>query len=313
VFAPGVVIPDYQSKPLKTYEVSDKSAVDETTAINNMQQLITLMGEQNSFDLTNKVKDGDRLFFMNKLDPSASSIVNLKTGDITANAGTKNYMTLTSTPGLIKKDEAVSIAKRYLQQLKYADFNDASLVQGHVGGVNMGTHDSLNQSQIYEKFTTVRFDRNLDSLPLLGHSRIVVQLAEQGKLHGMIKQWPAYNGSAVNREAEVVPDDAKKSIATHLMQENKNAKNITVEQVNLVYYESRGKIEPALHIICKVQLAKSKTDTTRMTFPYDIVEPILKNPKMLYTYMAESHKDQPKLKDEADMKQPAMRGNDERK
>ena len=313
VFAPGITIPDYQNKTLQTYTLSDKNAVDEPTAIASVKQLVTLMGEQNHFDLTNSIKDGDRLFFVNKLDPSASAVVNIKSGDITANAGSKNYMGYAATPGLLKEREAVQIAQRYLQQLQYADVNDAALLQGHIGGVNMSAHDSIHQNGVYEKFTTVRFDRRLDSVPLLGHSRMVVQLAEEGRLHGIIRQWPSYNGSAVSREAEVVPDDVKNSIAKHLTNENKNAKHIIVNEVNLVYYESRGKIEPALHIICKVQLAKSKSDTTLLTFPYDIVEPILKNPKMVYTYMAEDRMSGAKRQDAINTQEPPKRGDDEKK
>jgi len=313
LFATNVTIPDYQSKPLKTYQLNDTSAIDEATAVNNVNQLLTAMGEQLNFDLSGKLKEGDRLFFMNKQDPSASCIVNMKNGDISANAGTKNYMNYGATPDLLKKEEAMRMAKQYIQQLKYADFNDVQIVPGHIGGVNMGSHDEQNRSQIFEKFTTVRFDRKLDGIPVLGHSRIVVQLAEKGKLYGMIRQWAAYNGSPISREAKALPDDIKKSIARHLMKENEASKKITVKQVNLVYYESRGMIEPALHVICEVQLPKSKTDSTLETYPYDIVEPILKNPRMIYTYMAESHKDQPKQNDEVDTKEPPKRGEDEQK
>jgi hypothetical protein len=313
VFGTNVVIPDYQSKPLKAYQLSEENAINEVTALNNVNQLLMAMGEQLNFDLTNKMKEGDRLFFMNKQDPSASCMVNLKSGDISANGGTKNYMNYGATPDLLKKEEAMRAAKQYIQQLRYADLNDVQMVPGHIGGVNMGSHDEQNKSQIFEKFTTVRFNRQFDGIPVLGHSRIIVQLAEKGRLHGMIRQWAAYNGSPVSREAEALPDDIKKSIAQHLTKENEASKRITVKQINLVYYESREMIEPALHVICEVELPRSKTDSTRVTYPYDIVEPILKNPRMVYTYMAESHRDQPKQNDEVNTKEPPKRGEDEQK
>jgi hypothetical protein len=313
VFGTNVGIPDYQSKPLNTYQLSEENAINEVTALNNVNQLLMAMGEQLNFDLSNKMKEGDRLFFLNKQDPSASCMVNLKSGDISANTGTKNYINYGPTPDLLKKEEAMRTAKQYIQQLKYADLNDVQMVPGHIGGVNMGSHDEQNKSQIFEKFTTVRFNRQFDGIPVLGHSRIIVQLAEKGRLHGMIRQWAAYNGRPVSREAEALPDDIKKSIAQHLMQENEVSKKITVKQINLVYYESREMIEPALHVICEVQLPKSKTDSTLVTYPYDIVEPILKNPRMVYTYMAESHKDQPKQNDQVNTKEPPKRGEDEQK
>src|SRR6187397_1258028 len=313
VFSPGAVIPSYQDKLLNTYQVSEKSAMNESMVINYLKQVLSLMGEESNFELTNKTQEGDRWFFLNKNDPSASCIVNVKTGDIQVNSGTKNYMTSASTQDLLKKDEAVKIAQRYLQELKYIDLNDKSLVEGHVGGINMGVHDEKNESQVYEKFTTVRYDRKFDSIPVLGHSRFILQLAEKGKLHSIIRQWPIYNETKISKDEEVVPDEAKRAIVQHLMNENKNAKKITVNQVNLVYYESKGMIEPALHVICQIQLPKSKSDTTLMTFPYDLVEPIMKRPRMIYTFMAEPHRDQPAQSDKVDTAQAPKAGDDERK
>lgn len=314
VFAPTATIPAYENKPLNTYLLSDKAAVDEKTAVDQMKQLLTTMGEQDNFDLANGVKDGNQLFFINKQDPSASCMINLSNGDISVNTGSQKYMDAGSTPGLVQKDEARKLAEGYLQNLKYANFNDASVVLGHIGGVNMGQYDGQGNSQVYEKFTTVRYNRMLDSILLLGHSRMVVQLAERGKLHGLIRQWADFNPTRVQRGEVVGRDDVQQSIAQHLMGENKGASKITVNKVDLVYYERKGKIEPALHVICQIEYPADAIGATKGPFPYDLVEPILKNPGISYTYMAESpNNQQPVQSNKLNTQEPPKRGDDERK
>jgi len=307
-------IPDYEKLTLNTYEVSDKARINESTASANVKKLLEVSGAGMDFVANPDAKTSDMMWFKNVKDPSAILNINLKNGDISMNRGTMQYMGNKATPDLLKEDEAVKMAKTYLTKMGVDMGDEKSMYLGHVGGVNMGSHDEMEGNKIYEKFTTVRFDRKLDNIPILGHSRIIVQMAEKGKLQGLIQQWAPMNPTAVKPEAVLAKDQVKKSIEEHLLRENEGVKKITIRKINLVYYDDgKGVIEPALHVICDLFYPASAKDSTLKSFKYDTVEPLLKNPRIIYTFMAEKHDDHPKPQDGVDNNEPLIRGQDEKR
>jgi len=183
---------------------------------------------------------------------------------------------------------------------------------GHVGGVNMTMHDYKEGNRIYEKLTTVRFDRMLDNIPVLGHSRLLVQMGEKGVIQSIIKQWTPLSSVAVKSDSLVSKDEVKKSIEDHLMGENKGASKIIIKKINLIYYDNgKGIIEPALHIIGLVLVPQSSKDSTLMSFKHDTVEPLLKNPRISYTFKGEDHP-AARQSDAIDNNSPMPRGIDEK-
>jgi hypothetical protein len=307
-------IPDFQKRPFTTYSLSEKAKINPDQAQAQVRKLLDISGETKYFDLNKAVKENDILWFNHKKDPSAFVKINLQNGDISFNNGTLAYMEKKSTPDLLKKEEAVKMANSYMEKMGFKVADDKSLVLAHVGGVNMGNHDAKEGTKIFEKFTTVRYDRVLDNIPVLGHSRITVIMAEKGKLQQMIANWAPLSSAAVSKERVVIQDDLKNSIEKHLVADNSGAKKIIVKKINLVYYDDgTGILEPALHAICEVQLPKSKNDTTLITVKHDLVEPILKDAKMMYTYMAAKRDIVPKQSDTVNMKEQLIKGSDERK
>jgi hypothetical protein len=309
----GAIIPEYQKMPLNTYMNAEDAKIDEKAARKNIENLLKYAGATSEFDIAKSVSDNGMLWYRNPKDPSAILNVNLSNGDISLNRGTKAYAGNSSTPGLLQKDEAVKAATEHLKKLGYWKDGDNSMVVGHVGGVNMTMHDDKkNENMIYEKLTTVRFDRKLDNIPVIGHSRLLVQMGSKGTIQSLVKQWTTLSNIAIKSESFVTKEDVKKSIEDHLISENKGAKKIIISHVNLIYYDDgHGIIEPALHIIGTVQMPRGPKDSTLVSFKHDMVEPILKNPKMSYTFKGERH-EMPKETDDANIEKKTDRSADDK-
>ncbi|MCX6243099.1 MAG: hypothetical protein NTU98_00190 [Bacteroidetes bacterium] len=307
-------IPDLQNQTFNTYTVSEKARINPEQARILARKLLDISGEARNFDLEKPVVENEKMWWLkHKKDPSASLKINLQNGDISLNNGTMAYMEKKSTPDLLKEDAAVKMANSWMEKMGYK-LDDKSLVLAHVGGANMGNYDQKEGAKVYEKFTTVRYDRILDNIPVLGHSRIIVMMAEKGKLQQMIANWAPLQSAEVKKERVVIQDDLKGSIEKHLIGDNAGAKNITVKTINLVYYDDgSGILEPALHALCEVQIPKGKNDTTLITVKHDLVEPILKDAKMMYTFQAVKRDIVPKQADTTNMKEELIKGRDERK
>jgi hypothetical protein len=308
----GVTIPDYEKLPLQIYEMAESAKIDETTAQKNIKQLLGFAGALDEFDLANPVKDNNMLYYKNAKEPSAILYVNLSNGDISLNKGTMAYMGFNSTQSLVKNEQAIKMATGYLQKLGFGAGEEKSMIVGHVGGVNMAIHDDKEGDKIFEKLTTIRFDRKLDDIPVVGHTRLLVQMGEKGVIQSVIKQWAPFSGKALKSESIVNRDEVKRSIEDHLTGENKGAKKIIVNKINLIYYDNgKGIYEPALHIIGVVMMPRSSKDTTLINYKHDMVEPLLKHPRLSYTFKGEDHPS-PAQSDAIDKNARMPRGPDEK-
>jgi hypothetical protein len=309
----GADIPDYEKMALSSYTVSEKARLDENGAKAMVQRTLEASGAMTEFNTKESVKDGDRLWYRNPKDPSAILNVDLRNGDVALNRGMRPYMGNTVTPDLMKNDDAVNAAKTYLQKMGVDLSDEKSIYMSHVGGVNLGTHDEKQGEKTYEKFTTVRFDRRLDGISVLGHSRVLLQLAEKGKVQSFIKQWAPVDGAKVAPEQVAKKDEVKRSLEDHLTKENEGASKITVKKIVLVYYDDgKGIMEPALHVICEVEYPGVKGAPSQK-YKHDTVEPLLKQPRMSYTFTGEKHDAEPKKTDEVNQNEPIQRGPDEKK
>ena len=310
-YEPGVTIPDYEKLSLNTYQTAENAKTDEETARKNVVGLLEYAGAAKEFDLKDGMKENDMIWYRNPKDPSAILNVNLANGDISLNRGMLAYSGNNSTPDLIKQVDAVRVATDHIQKLGFGKNDENSMKVGHVGGVNMAIHDDKDGDKVYEKLTTVRFDRVLDNIPVIGHTRLLVQMGSKGMVQSLVKQWAPLANTAIANDSEVNKDEVKKSIETHLTNENKTATKIIVKKIDLIYYDTgKGIIEPALHIIGEIQVPKSQTDSTLVSFKHDMVEPILKSPRLSYTFMGEDHIS-PKVSDAINPDEQIQRGEDE--
>jgi hypothetical protein len=228
--------------------------------------------------------------------------------------GVAQYLGNRTTPKLLKADKAVERAREYLTKLGFP-IQESELAVVHVGGMNQGVFDG-KQSTVYEKFTTVRFGRILDKIPVYGHARIFVQMAEEGKLTKVIRQWTPLEKAAVKSEEIIAADDLKKRLEQAILGENADAQKVRIGSLELVYYDNgTGIIEPAIRVKGKTVHSSTGKDGKSITeeFPYDTVVPLLKTPQLRYPFTHGGVAKAPTETDREDMQQEIRRSDDDMK
>lgn len=246
-----------------------------------LNRLRDLSRTKTQFKVNEEMQRTGETWYNSPQDPSAAARINQRNGDLSFNEGMSRYRGDKATPGLLTAAAAEQRAKEYLKQLELP-VKDNDWVVAHVGGVNLGIHEN-DATKVVEKFTTVRFDRQLDGIPVYGHSRIVFQLAEEGRINSFFWQWSPLEKREPGKEAlRMNPDEMKKQLEDAVLQENTEAQKIRIESIQLVYFDDgSGVIEPALHIKGKtLQTGRDRKDE----FPYDTVIPLLKSPQAKYPF-----------------------------
>ena len=235
-----------------------------------------------------EAKSGNTLYFRNPADPSAVLSVRLGRGDFLFNKGLAAYSAEKDTSGLPSKDEAVRLAQRHLESLGLAPPADEAVV-AHVGGLNMAVHREDGTTADYRKLVTVRFDRKLAGLPVVGDSRAVLQLGESGELAGLVWDWLPARGRQVSPTELRTEAQIRTEIERRIRAESGTALRIVVQKQDLVLYDDgRGTIEPAIRVQAertfrvKMVNGKDQGQMREYTVPYDAIVPVLANPKAVY-------------------------------
>ncbi len=310
-YGQAAIFPDYEKIALNAY-TTDEVKLDEGSAQKILSQSLEYAGAAGKFNLKEPVREGGMLWYKSPADPSAILNINLNNGDIALSTGMRAYAGNESTKDLLKEDEAAKVALTHLQKLSLTGNTSNEYVLAHVGGLNVGVHENDGSTKVYEKFTTVRFDRKFGDIPVEGHSRIIIQMAEGGKLTGLTRHWASFKGSRLEPAAIVPSDGLKQAFEKHILSENREATRIVVKKITLVYYDQgRGLIEPALRAECDTYYKTSKTDSTTQVFPYDIIEPILKEPRQTYSFMHDKFKGAKMKTDDGKNDQQIPKGRDE--
>lgn len=216
-------------------------------------------------------------------DKSANMEMDLTSGNFIYNGGMNEYLANGDTKNLVKSEQAATKAMKHLDDLGLK-FNKKEMVVAHIGGVNTATNIN-NTSQIYKKLVTVRYNRVLNGIPVIGASRIVVKMGTDGNLAGLIYNWPdvisttavksteLYNSTEINNQL----DNKLKLIG----KAGKNNTKINVQKSNLVLYDDgKGNVEPAYFVEANmnyntINLTNGKNDTNNV--PVDFLIPVLKN------------------------------------
>lgn len=231
----------------------------------------------------------NKAWFRSAKDPSAVLRIDTHSGDLLLNGGLASYSGEGDTPGLPEGDEAAKLALAQAEKLFPLPQRE-ELVLAHVGGLNLGIHREDGTTALYRKLVNVRFNRKLGDLPVLGRSRLSVQLGERGRLQGMVRRWPEVEAHEVRAE-ELLPSDAiAKSLEARLRGEAHGATRAVVKSTELVLYDSGEVIEPAIHIVAslhyEVPVVNSRVvgERRRLDVPYDSFEPVLKSTKAHYPF-----------------------------
>jgi hypothetical protein len=226
----------------------------------------------------------DRIALFRGDDPSAVLTVDLTRGDFVFNAGLAAYQTEADTAGLPGKEEAVQLAQSHLERLGFAIPASEAFV-ANVGGLNMAVRRDDGTTGDFKKLVTVRFDRRLAGLPVIGDSRAVVQIGQRGALAGLVWDWLSVRGSEARRTEIVAEPRLRTTIEQRLTAESEGAVRIAIERADLILYDDGRTIEPAVRVVAqrtfRVTLADGKGER-EYTVPWDTIAPLLAQPRAVY-------------------------------
>ncbi|MEQ8763530.1 MAG: hypothetical protein RL885_06365 [Planctomycetota bacterium] len=239
-------------------------------------------------EVTPSVDSATDILFRGETDRSAMLHVDKNTGGFVFSRGFDGMRDDNGTPGLPAKNTSVQVAVNLLNDLGLmpAGFGQSVVVE-HVGGVNMGVHNEDGTTEDFEKLRTVRFARVQDGLKVEGRgSRLVVNLAEQGRLFGLVHRWQPFQGRALTAAEKLTVDEVREQAARQIRIASGDAKQATLESIELVLFDDgQGNMEPALHIVTQMTYASKEIDVTGaeidrdVTNPFDFFIPVLRDSK----------------------------------
>ncbi len=224
------------------------------------------------------VSDSFHLVYRSSADPSAILEVDYTTEAIVWNKGMAGFQGENTTPKLPSSGNAPGIAINHLTALRMLPPEE--LVLQHVGGAAMTVIREDGSTSNYEKLVTVYYGRRLAGLPVVGASRIVVQLGSNGELVSLVKKWTKVtetkHGQADFRDATAIRSEIEKQLTDAYP----NATRIIVNESKLAMYDDgHGTVEPVVVILGEVH------DEIAETSVVDWIIPALKNPTAQYPYM----------------------------
>lgn len=278
-----------EGQKLHAYAVKPARPLDEETLRATLGRVKENSGA--SLERVSELKGNieNQTWFRSSKDASAVLRIDNRSGDLLLNGGLAGYSGEGDTAGLPEGEDAAKLALAQAEKF-FPLPQRGELVLAHVGGLNLGVHREDGTTALYRKLVSVRFNRKLGDLPVLGRSRLSVQLGERGRLQGMVRRWPEVEAREIRTE-ELLPSDAiAKSLEARLRSEAHGATRAVVKSTDLVLYDSGEAIEPAIHIVAslhyEVPVVNSRVvgERRRLDVPYDSFEPVLRNTKAHYPF-----------------------------
>jgi hypothetical protein len=173
---------------------------------------------------------------------------------------------------------------RQLARIKLVPNRD-ELGSMHEGGLNMAVAQPDGSTKIYRKLVSLRIGRRLAGLPVMGESRIVAHLGEDGRLAGLVYQWPD-----VGRPQPLAPEELRSAAELQADAEATltdgavGAERIVVVRAELVMYDDdRGVFEPTYHVEARLHYSRPAAaggdqKDARYDVPFDFFVPVAKRP-----------------------------------
>ena len=264
---------DLREIPLTRYRASGDNALSEEQAYRTAQELVSATG--GDVDPGKAERREDVLRFAGGEDLTAALDIDLRFGDVSYSAGLARYSGDGNTPGLPDSKEAPDLALDWVSSVGLLP-ERSELVVAHVGGLSMSAREEDGTVADYSKLMLVRFERVLDGLPVLGASRMVVHLGEEGQLQGLIRRWAGVKSEHVDRAAVLDPDAALAEALEVFDMTSRDATAIRVETAEVVLYDDgAGAIEPAIHVTATRRYADKRIGEQ----PLDFYIPALWEPR----------------------------------
>lgn len=277
-----------EGKLLQSFSVNYAKGLTKESVLKMARQLTGVSGKSLNFAKMMDMKNG-LIALRNEEDPSASFEMDTRSGSFLYNAGLAEYKKNGSTPNLITGEKAQSIALQHLERFKLLP-NKEELKLVNIGGLNMAILKEDSTTEVYKKLVTVRYNRKLSDVPVMGESRIMVHMGTNGKLASIIYYWgEILEKRNIESDAVLADQDLKKELERRLRAAAIDARRIIVQQVDFVLYEDgKGQIEPAFYVQAKLfyETSDDKSgEVMKYDVPYDYYIPVLKKPLAFYPYM----------------------------
>jgi len=176
------------------------------------------------------------------------------------------------------KNKAAEMAKDYLSLLEILPTDSTEMYVAKVSKIRMAT--SQTASEIYDMMQVVYFGRKINGLSVVGPTRIVVRIGDNGELVGVINNWPKVTKKEIKGKNAVHGKSAWKGVATKHLEDayaNSDFTSVNLETAEVVLYDDgEGCIEPSI-------LAKGKQiHNNGEAAEYDWLIPIVVAPKAKY-------------------------------
>ncbi|GAI84916.1 unnamed protein product, partial [marine sediment metagenome] len=281
---------------LQSHSVNYKMNLSKKNVLEMARKLTDVSLKSLNFEKFQEMEEG-LMVLRNEKDPSASFEMDTRSGNFLYNGGLGEYKNDGDTPNLILGEKASSIALQHLEKLGLLP-NKQELNLVNIGGLNMAVLKKDSTTDVYKKLVTVRYNRKLADIPVMGESRIILHMGKNGKLAGLTYYWGEIVDKRKIEIGEVLTDkEIKRELESRLRAAARDAKRIIVKKADFVLYDDgRGHIEPAYHVQARLFYEasdkKGEKKIQKYDIPYDFYIPVLKNPLAFYPYM-ETAKVQP--------------------
>lgn len=296
ILTAGVLVLFFQLPAYAQTVIFTEDASDEIKAVNlsNMASYSYIKADGDShvyskitslkdklFDYTSSALElsreaGGRCLFQGVNDKTAILDIDLKGSEFIFNSGMAVYSDGGETQGLPREFEAVNLAKEHLKNLGLTpgagSLGQMELIR--VGGLSMGVLDKYGITTEFKKLVTVTFGRTLSDLPVMGASRAVVKLGQNGNLAGLVINWPLLKKDVTRDSVDTVDETSLKQYVKGMIEQLTTGEtdDIVINKVKLVMYDDGiRKVEPALFV-----LGEKITSHEKVKIHVDWILPLLK-------------------------------------
>jgi len=228
------------------------------------------------------------VFYRNADDPSTALTMNLERGDFLFNKGLRMYQGENDTAALpASQEEAARLAAEHLRALDL-QMPAGESVLAHFGGLNMAIHRRDGTTSTYRKLITIRYDRRLGGLPVIGDSRAVLQLGSRGELAALVWDWHPVSGRTARGSELLRAPELRPAIEKRVADVSGDAAKVVVDRQELVLYDDGMVIEPAIRVMAqrtyRVRIGKDR-EPREIVVPFDTIVPVLASPRGTYPDM----------------------------
>lgn len=189
---------------------------------------------------------------------------------------------MVDTRNLPDAADADRLSRKQLSDLGLLPENENELVVAHIGGVNTAmSNPATGETTTFKNLVTVTYGREINGLPVVGHSKMVAQLGQNGEIASVIKKWTRVGAGTKIAKSELKSSadavlEMKNSLQKRYTNDIDKIKEITVHKMNVVMYDDGNVIEPALYSEGEVANADGNIDKDYW------ITPILASPKAKY-------------------------------